>query len=92
MERLSKKHPNYRLRKNMVNYLRAEGFYNYAMMALELLGKPDNYIAQHHRVSKDVLRGILEGVFGDECNYQENIESFLKNVKTIPGYGLNKIK
>lgn len=62
-------------------FLRAEGFYNFAMMAMRIKETPDDVIYSYHKMEKRELFAMCEGVFGDACAYQETIATFLYRTK-----------
>lgn len=64
--------------------------YNYCMMAMKIKSMPDEYNIKNHGIATSEAWKIANSVFGESIVFQDTIESFLENVKNIPGYGVKK--
>lgn len=80
------------IRKRLLHYLAAEGFYNYAQLAEQLRATDPEYLELKYKIQKEDLLALIEGVFGEVVAYQETIDSFLFRTRNEPGYSLTKIE
>lgn len=71
--------------------LKTDGLYNYALLIREVQAYNEEYVQQRFRTSKAELCFVLINEFNQAVGHQETHEEFLRNVKNIPGYGLQQI-
>ena len=80
------------VRAGVRRYIKSEGIYNYALMAKEVLQSTDEYLTERFKLSRAEVKTLLYSEFALAVAHQEDLDSYLFKVQTIPGFGLKKPK
>lgn len=90
---IKESHPAYKSLKSKCQSLFAKcDAYEYCKIAMQVKSMDDGYSNRvYSMTSKDAFT-VFNTVFTEAVAFQDNIESFLKNVAAIPGYAIKKVE
>lgn len=89
---IKESHPAYKsLRAKCEALFRKTDAYDYCQIAIQVKTMSDTYCNKVYSMTAKDAFVVFNTVFTEAVAFQDNCESFLKNVAAIPGYGIQKV-